>query len=500
MQAEADNAARSYPAYRTLWIWLLLGWIVSYADRTITGPVVTYMIENDIALLRGVENQFALGGLVGSMFFAGYMLTQFPGGYLGDRFGHRTIIVISIFWAAIATLVSGVMTALLGFVALRVITGLGEGTFYSNDRTVITQQSPYEKRSLGLGVVITGLSIGLTLALLLTPPLIRLGEPIFGADGAWRMPFFVLGAATVVVALGIQRFFKGQGGDFEFRPTYGSALKGLAGYSVVLFAAVMVVYVVSIQAGLPEWGTAILVTVLALFLIAFVFGSKGGEVSPILHNRNLILIYLAAIAYLWHLWFLGFWSVSIISDTGGTTFVTAGLTAAFNAGAGILGFPAGGWLADYAKRRGWGRKGMLASFTLILAVMTAGFGFYVAAGGQSLFVLSILLFVSSLFFFALQPISHALTADLVPTAALMGAAFGMWNLVAEIGAVLSPAVSGVLRGATGDWVAAVMVDAGIVFASFVLILFVRESGPQETSSAPEDSPNAASAQRQENTV
>jgi MFS family permease len=83
---------RGYPAYRTLWIWLLLGWTVSYADRTITGPVVTYMIENDLSFIQGVENPFALGGLIGSMFFAGYMLTQFPGGYLGDRFGYREVI------------------------------------------------------------------------------------------------------------------------------------------------------------------------------------------------------------------------------------------------------------------------------------------------------------------------------------------------------------------------------------------------------------------------
>ena len=46
---EASSVARS--AYRTLWVWLLLGWIVSYADRTITGPVVFYMIDNDLSFI-----------------------------------------------------------------------------------------------------------------------------------------------------------------------------------------------------------------------------------------------------------------------------------------------------------------------------------------------------------------------------------------------------------------------------------------------------------------
>jgi len=465
--------------YRALWVWLLLGWVVSYADRTITGPVVTYMINNNLAILQGVEAPFALGGLIGSMFFAGYMLTQFPGGYLGDKYGHRTIIVISVVWAGIATLVSGLVTGILLFVALRVITGLGEGTFYSNDRSVITQQTPFEKRSLGMGIVITGLAIGLTLALVLTPPLINLGRFVLGTEGAWRMPFFVLGVVTLLVGFGIARFFRSQG---DFRPTYSTSLLGLGKYSIILFVAVMAVYLLTTGVGLPEWAVASLITVLALLLVAFIFGNKGREVGPVLYDRNLILIYVSAIAFLWHLWFINFWGVSIVSQaSGGATLLQAGLTTAFNAGAGILGFPAGGWLADYAKRRGWGRKGMMVSFMLLLGLSTLGFGFYIMNGGQSLFVMGLLLFLASLFFFAVQPISHALTSDIVQNPALLGAAFGMWNLIAEIGAVLSPAISGVLRDTTGSWNAAVFLDAGIILLGLVLMLLIREPGSAESA-------------------
>lgn len=82
--------AGRWPAYRTLWIFLLLGWTVSAAD--------TWMIENKVAFLADADKPFALCGLIGGLFFAGYMLTQFPGGWLGDRYGHRTIIVISLVW------------------------------------------------------------------------------------------------------------------------------------------------------------------------------------------------------------------------------------------------------------------------------------------------------------------------------------------------------------------------------------------------------------------
>ena len=99
-EGTGETAVKPYPSYRALWVWLLLGWVASGADRTITGPVVTYMIDAKVPIMAGAENPFALGGLVGSLLFAGYMLTQFPGGYVGDRLGHRTVIVIAVVWAA----------------------------------------------------------------------------------------------------------------------------------------------------------------------------------------------------------------------------------------------------------------------------------------------------------------------------------------------------------------------------------------------------------------
>ncbi len=485
MDASNETKTSPYPGYRTLWIWLALGWVASGVDRTITGPVISYMIETEVPMFQVVDNPFAVGGLVGSLLFAGYMLMQFPGGHLGDRLGHRTVIVISIVWAGVATILSGLMTALIGLVALSVITGLGAVMFYSNDLSVITRQSPFEKRSLGMGIVITGLAIGITLAFLLAAPLISLGTPIFGAEGAWRMPFIVLGVAAVLIGFGMARFFRGQGGEHEFRPAYLPAMRELGKYSAIFFVAVIGIYFVATRAGLPEWAVAVLELTVALLFVGFIFVRLGTEIRPVLYNRDLLLIYISAIAILWNLWFFGFWSVSIISDAAaGSTFLEAALTAVFFGLAGIIGYPGGGWLADYAKRKGWGRKTMLVSFTLIQGLLTIIFAYYYTNGGEALFVLGGLLFTASLFFNALQPISQALTADLVPSAAYLGAAFGLWNLIGEMGAVLSPALSGVLRDATGSWGAALYLDAGIILASFVVLLFVREPRVERVEPAP----------------
>src|SRR3954464_15021274 len=192
------QGGRTAVPYAALWTVLLFGWVASYADRTVTGPVIAWMIENKAGFIGDAANPAALGGLVGSMFFTGYMLTQYPGGRLGDRFGHREMVIVSLLWDAVMTAVSGIVAGLVVFVAARVLTGLGEGVFYSNDRTLIMNHTPVAKRTLGLGVVISGLSIGLTAGIILTPILINWGTSLGMGGDAWRVPFFAFALFTLI--------------------------------------------------------------------------------------------------------------------------------------------------------------------------------------------------------------------------------------------------------------------------------------------------------------
>ncbi|ATL86124.1 MULTISPECIES: MFS transporter [Streptomyces] len=456
--------------YHTLWAMLLGGWLFSYADRTITGPVVTWLIEHDHGMLGSASHPHALGGLIGSLFFAGYMLTQFPGGYLGDRFGHRTMLAVSLLWAGVATLASGLMSGLIAFVVLRVLTGLGEGVFYSNDRSLIAQRTPPAKAGLGMGVAITGLSIGLTIATISAPYLIDWGGEVFGEEDAWRMPFLVLGGATLAFGWATAVYMRRIGGPLK---ATGSTLR-LLGISAVLCAAVMAVYLIADGAGMPSWGVAILECVLAFLLIGAIFARRSGRLGAVSRNRNVLLLSFAFIAVMWNLWFFSFWSVSIVADAAHSSFQNAALVAAFNAGAGILGFPVGGRLSDQAKARGWGRRPLLIAFTVVQGVLVLVFAAYLQTHERpSLWVMSVLLFVTSLFFNALQPMAHALLNDVVD-AAERGAAFGLFNLVGEIGAVISPALSGTLFDHYGSWTHAVYIDGALMLVSALLYMLIRE--------------------------
>jgi MFS family permease len=472
MLLEAEREGRPGVPYRALWAVLLLGWIVSYADRTLTGPVVAWMIQNKAGFIGDASNPATIGGLVGSMFFLGYMLTQYPGGRLGDRFGHREMIILSLLAAMLLTVVSGLMVGLVAFVAARVLTGLGEGVFYSNDRTLIINHSPVTKRTLGLGMVITGLSIGLTFGIIFTPLLINWGSSLGMGGDAWRMPFFAFAVFTFLVVVIAFTFFRARlGGALRLGPPFLRLLL----FSAPTFVVIVALFLLAEALHWPEWLTALGASLIAFVYVAVIAGGvqKSGR-GPVLLNRNLWLIYIAYIAILWNLWFFSFWSVQIVKEAAQSSLIAAALTAAFNAGAGILGFPVGGWLADRAVRGGRGRKPLALGCTGVYSVLVVVFGWSIAGGGKpSLVLLGLLLFSSGVFFNALQPIVQGMTGDLVP-AGERGSAFGMLNLVSEIGAVLSPVVSGILRDATGSWAPGVFLAAAIMIVSFFLYLGVRE--------------------------
>ena len=277
------------------------------------------------------------------MFFLGYMLTQYPGGRLGDRFGHREMIIVSLLAACVLTVVSGLMAGLVAFVAARVLTGLGEGVFYSNDRTLIINHTPVEERTLGLGIVIAGLSIGLTVGIIVTPIAIGWGTALGMGGEAWRMPFFVFAAFTFVIVLIAFTFFRTKlGGPMRLGPPF----LRLLGFSARTFVVIVALFLLAESLRWPEWLTATLATVIAVVYIAVIVrGVQRSGRGPALLNRNIWLVYLAYIAILWNLWFFSFWSVQIVKEAAQSSLLAAALTAAFNAGAGIIGFPAGaGWL------------------------------------------------------------------------------------------------------------------------------------------------------------
>ncbi len=480
-----STASRSPTPYRRVWLLLFLAWTVAYADRTITGPMVSWMITNRVGFLA-TGYPYALGGIIGSMFFAGYMLTQFPAGYLGDRFGRKAMIVISTVWSGVLTAASAAATSVLSFVGFRVATGLGEGAYYSNDRALVRLVTPERERALGMGVVFVGLALGLTFATIATVPILDWAAAMWGADAAWKALFILFAIPTAAVGILFGRAVRVDEETAAASPgrrRLTSAAIRLGGVSAVFLAAILATYALTeplVVAGGSALGYARILQALAVLAVAFIligiiYVRLGRVSAPVLRDRNLVLMYVSAIAILWTLWLFGFWSGQILTETANTSQVVGwAFAGAFGVANGI-GYPLGGWISDRAFARGLGRRRLC----VLLAAMTAGLvlalAAYVALGPSNVVVLGVLLFAIGLPFAAMQTVHMAMTSDLAPVA-LQAQAFGAWNLIAEIGAVLSPVVGGVLRETTGTWTLALVLNAVILAASAGLILGVRERG------------------------
>lgn len=323
-----------------------------------------------------------------------------------------------------------------------------------------------------MGLVISGLTVGLTLAMVATPLTIAWAHPWLGED-AWRAPFLLMSVPTAIVGLCMMRALRSTKRSDE---KLGPALGGLSGYAAVFFVLIMAAYLGATKLGLSPGVTGLALAILAVAFVCYLYLAKRTSVGPVLLERNLLLVYLSAVPILWHLWLYSFWAVDIIKSSG-NSFMAAALTASFNAIAGLIGFPLGGWLSDRAVQSGRSRKNVLACLTGIEALSIFGFAALIMLGVRNPVLVSALLFFSGLFFFAQQSVSHALTAELAP-ASHRGMAFGLWNLIAEIGALLSPVISGTLRDHTGNWGAALILDGILMVASCLIVLAIRPYAPR----------------------
>ncbi len=110
---------------------------------------------------------------------------------------------------------------------------------------------------------------------------------------------------------------------------------------------------------------------------------------------------------------------------------------------------------------------------------------WLAGSHPDLMLLGIALFVMGVLFASSQTVHMTITGDLSPPNQ-RGQAFGMWNLVAEVGAVIAPVLSGVLRDVTGAWTSAILLDAVLlaVSAGMVAILLRSMSSGSRAVSPP----------------
>ena len=179
-----DNRKVSF--YQILIVSLLFFTIImDGADVVIMGYIAPSLRDE-----WGISNQdmapvlsAALAGLaIGAMF----------AGPLADKFGRKTVLVISVFVFGLFTVLAGFSTSTAHLVSLRFIAGLAMGGVMPQAATLVTEYSSKKTRALLLTIVFSGFTVGAAGAGFLSSWML----PKFG----WQAVLFVCGGLPLIYA------------------------------------------------------------------------------------------------------------------------------------------------------------------------------------------------------------------------------------------------------------------------------------------------------------
>ena len=176
---------------------ILLSFIAAlfYSDRTAFTTLFP-LLRNDLGFTD-------LGlAAINTFYLWSFALASPLAGTLGDRFPRRSLILVSIFFWSVITIVSSLVTSSTQLLALRILLGLTECLFVPNAVALLGEYHPVRSRALAMGLFVSGINLGLVA-----------GGTFAGGIGesfGWRSAILILGFTGLPV-LGISyAFFKGK--------------------------------------------------------------------------------------------------------------------------------------------------------------------------------------------------------------------------------------------------------------------------------------------------
>lgn len=137
----------------------------------------------------------AQAGALTSCYFVVYTLMQAPPGIIGDRIGLKRVLLVTYTLAGLGLLAIGLFAhsylLLAGCIALH---ALGAGAYYTTAYATTLQTVPPAVRGIASAVVNSGMALGLAVGL-------AASGPVYIATQSWRMPFLLLAAPTLAMAV-----------------------------------------------------------------------------------------------------------------------------------------------------------------------------------------------------------------------------------------------------------------------------------------------------------
>jgi len=386
---------------------LCLLYLVLYIDR-VNISTSAPLIKADLRLSNTEL------GMAFSAFAYPYALFQLFGGWLGDRFGPRLVLIVCGLVVAAATVATGFVGGLGSLIAARLVLGLGEGATFPTATRAMATWIPRAQWGFAQGITHSAARIGNAL----TPPLVAL---LVGYV-SWRGSFFVLAALNLVWILPWLWISRGQRAKATAATGPGPRP--------------------------PTPWLALTLRMLPVTAVDFCYG--------------------------WTLWLFLTWIPSFFYDSFHLDLKSSALFSTGVFTAGVLGDLAGGLITDKILKR----TGRLATArcTVIMAGFLGAFLAMIPVvlvhdlTFDAIF-LSIAFFLAELI---VAPI-WSVPMDIAPDHA--GAASGLMNTGFGIAGIISPLVFGYLIDLTGGWVTSFTVSMGLLLLGALLADYMRPERP-----------------------
>ncbi len=175
------------------------GWVVIFTGLLVTIGAHGFGRMSYTLILPAMKDGLGFSytelGLLEMGNFTGYLLMAIVGGFLASRFGPRRVISAALLLMGLTLAGMGLARGFGVALAMRTLTGLGNGAAYVPAMALGAVWFSARLRGLATGIVTAGIGAGTMIAGLGVPPVLSAFGP-----GGWRLAWYLLGAAVLVIA------------------------------------------------------------------------------------------------------------------------------------------------------------------------------------------------------------------------------------------------------------------------------------------------------------
>lgn len=366
-------------------------------------------------------------GWILSCFYFGYMVTQFLGGWLADRYGGKVILAIGVIWWSIFTILTPPAAALgiAILIATRVLMGMGEGVTFPSFYALYGKWIPTRERARAMALTNSGIPIGQVAALVVAP--------MIAIAWGWEYIFYIFGAV----------------GGIWYALWYFMVYKDPQSHPRITDEELE-----EIASGVPPAASE---------------ATAETPIRELFKSKPVWAIIVAHFCNNWSLYVLLSWLPTFVTDGLGIDFANSGLVSMVPHLVSFVFLNVAGQVADYWVRIGWevtrvrktcqaiGFGGIAVALFIVGEVESAWLAITIMCIGNALGA-----FVTGGF-----SVNHM---DIAPNHA--GKLMGITNTFATIPGIIGVTVSGFILEATGSWALVFQVAGGVtVFGLVFYLLF-----------------------------